>query len=227
MDRRHIANPLPAGSGGAKIDSEQLDVLARLCHDAYYTCMHERYGSPWPRPHQSYHSGKYWRTGFVKLAELCAIEDWEPMSYIKAAFDHVGVAHHYIVPTYLLDKRIITRYKLELASGVSSCTPAADWKMCIRQLVEFVCGTGALGDEHAVLLTPMTPFPAWFRVLYPEKLEADMMGLWGSSAKTEFSRSADLRNFARVTRPDRFSELESTWGRFSDSKPRQGQEAQT
>lgn len=185
--------------------------MARLAHDAYYDCMHARYGTSWPRPQQSYQAGKYWRTGFIKLAELCLTEGWEPADYIKSAFDNLTVAHHYIVPTYLLDKRIVERYRQDLALG--NGTPENDWKTYVRQLVEFI-GNGM--SESAVMASPMTPFPAWFRLLYPERLDPRIVELWSGQAKSDFMRDKNLRAFARNKFEYRFRELERVFGKFSE-----------
>jgi len=173
--------------------------------------MHARYGTSWPRPQQSYQAGKYWRTGFIKLAELCLTEGWEPADYIKSAFDNLTVAHHYIVPTYLLDKRIVERYRQDLALG--NGTPENDWKTYVRQLVEFI-GNGM--SESAVMASPMTPFPAWFRLLYPERLDPRIVELWSGQAKSDFMRDKNLRAFARNKFEYRFRELERVFGKFSE-----------
>jgi hypothetical protein len=137
---------------------------------------------------------------------------------VPFAIDRLHSAHNgLITPRALLTPEIISAYEAELASYASALAPERDWEICQAQLIELITNGG---DEEAILMSPMTPFPPWFRVLYPEFFNHEIFDVWGDEALSEFTKSGKLRAFARKVAGKRFTELEQRWGRFVDSLER-------
>ena len=93
-------------------------------------------------------------------------------------------------------------------------SPANSWQYYIEYLGDYIKDTG--GTAEGLLFSPMTPFPAWFRVVYPEHVEQRTYDLYWSEARTELASQRGLRTFIRKHLPGRLEALEQRWGGFGD-----------
>lgn len=186
--------------------------MAQNIFDAYYGCLKERFGMKWPR--HIYAANAHWNTCFWKLGTLCYNEQWDPDQYVKSVLDQLYKNHHYITPVDLLRESVIKRFRIEMSRGQARYDPLGEWEYLSNSLLTHI--RDMRSTEIAILLSPMTPFPSWFRLVYPEKLNELIFEWWGESGRKEFLEDKRLRTFVRKVAPKTFAQLESRWGHFGD-----------
>jgi len=119
-----------------------------------------------------------------------------------------------ITPGDLCTANIVAGYRNEIKAATLVKLDVC-WHQMAGEVVSFIAETGA--DELSVLQSTFTGFPAWFRVLYPERLNDQIFDTWGDAAYDDFLRNAKLRDFARATANKVFVKCEERWGGFVDS----------
>lgn len=137
---------------------------------------------------------------FLQLATICAARGWNPADYVRKAVDGAGRAARALLPSDLLKPGVLSSY-----TGVAVARSAEEE---YRQCVELVIQREMDGDdEKPLLLSPMTAFPAWFRVVYPEQLDKDILDAWGEVAKRELSASPERIALLKRLDPDKWDKL--------------------
>lgn len=79
-----------------------------------------------------------------------------------------------------------------------------EYKRCVELLIQREMDGG---DEKPLLMSPATSFPAWFRVVYPERLDLDILDTWGDTAKRELSSTPGLIQLVSRMFPDKWERL--------------------
>lgn len=156
---------------------------ARLAFDTFYGELNERYRLPTPA--KQYEDNRNWSV-FVQLALICAARSWDIVDYIHKTLGNPKKTSNAILPSDLVSKRALDVYnpvKNEIHSA------KAEYGECVELLLQ---REAAGNNEHSLLLSPMSAFPAWFRVWYPETIQIDILEAWGDIAKQELSASVDL-----------------------------------
>jgi hypothetical protein len=192
---------------------QSVNLMAMLAFDAYHQRMHDRFGRPWPR-HQYAGDRVNWTNTFWPVALTCFQEQWDPEQYVQYVLDYFSKNHTYIKPACLRDAETQDRYRVALIKGTAGYDPQGEWMYFTQCLLTYIGETGS--TEARILLSPMLPFAAWFRLVYPEHVDADIFDLYGDAGRREFACNKRLRAFVRKMRPKTFAELEERWGRFAD-----------
>lgn len=201
----------PRGAENAAQDA----LTAQLVWDTYHNCMRDRYGTPLPRKQFGKKSGKGKDSdAIIEIAELCQREGWDPEQYVKNSIDRLHQNHHYIKPRDLLKDVVIDKFRSDVVEGKVSYDPIRDWEYLTRALISYI--ETAQASETAILLSPMTPFPAWFRLTYPELLDPQIFEWWGEDGRRQLLHDWRLRMFLRKVAPKAFAQLEAHWGKFGD-----------
>jgi hypothetical protein len=175
--------------------------------------MHERFGHAWPK-YQYAGDTKNWNNTFIPVALLCYSEQWDPEDYVKVVLGRVFNNHVYVKPAVLRHQNGQNFYTEMVRKGAVGFDPQVEWDYQINMLLTIIEETGAY--ESRILLSPMMPFPAWFRLVYPEKLDSDIFAIYGEDGRKDFTSSKTLRAFVRKVTPNTFSRLEERWGCFGD-----------
>ena len=168
-----------------------------------------------PSNRNEYATGTHFQH-LYKVAETCARHGWDIETYVRAAFDIVRRNHNYITPKDLTRDAVINAYAVLDVSGSSALDPRVNYGLQVKELVEFMKQPYGLCREDNILYSPLTPFEAWFRVLYPEQWSDKLFDLYGVEARNELSRDRKLRAFARHRFPRGMRELERRLGSFGD-----------
>jgi hypothetical protein len=180
--------------------------------DAYYAYMHELHGRPVP-PHQYAGDTVNWHKTFWPTAELCYDKQWDPQDYVINILERLTINRIYIKPACLRDPERQDQYQKQLIKTTVDYDIDSEWHSLIEELLSYMADGSS---ENSVLLSPMTPFPAWFRLVYPERLDEQVFGLYGAAGRKEFAANRRLRDFVRKESSKTFTQLEERWGRFGD-----------
>ena len=178
-----------------------------VAFDAYHEALHARFGTAYPCV--SYENSVEW-PDFVRLGLMCSMRGWDPEEYVA-----------YAMGASARNTTVMTPHDLSAASTAkafenrprSEVQPPSDmYRKCVELLVARECGdTGS--DERDLLLSPMSAFPAWFRVFYPETLDMGIVEAWGPVAKTELSASPSLVEFLGRMDSGKWAKLKKVlWG---------------
>ena len=166
--------------------------------------------------HAEYEKDHYFRT-FYSMGRLTANEGWDPVQFVNGTIELLSTNSQLISPSDLLHPRVVDRYRASAEEGKDLSTPKADWSYYSKRLIqELRLGSGSGASEFEILRCPGIYFPAWFRIVYPEKLNEELFATYGEEALQQFKRELRLRNFCRAQTPKVFSALQDRWGKFHD-----------
>jgi hypothetical protein len=199
MGKRLKPNTLPEEVIRASSDGT-LTVLAMQAFDVFHTFMRDNFREPWPTA--TYEKNRFWKTGFMAIARLCFMEKWDVDEFIRSTLPLVHKNHNYVVPSHLVADNVLTQYRENLnGSGPDHIknTPDATWTMLVSAVIDYI--TTAHSSEREVLLSPVTPFPAWFRLVYPEQMDPDILKWYGTEGCQEIENNTGLLRFLRQQTP--------------------------
>lgn len=188
-------------------------VAALATFDEFYNELGRKYGEPWPRRQYGQHTN--WKA-FLRVASLCVERGWDPGEFVINALQMVAKRHKYITAKDLLAPAIVEHFAKYWKTKYLLGNPEDEWIYLTQQLLGWMDTTGA--TETAVLRSPLTPFPSWFRLVYPEQPDELITSVFGAEARKELSRDTRLRAFLREITPTSMIRLEQLWGRFADTK---------
>ena len=187
---------------------------ALAAYDRYHTAMQERYGKQLSQ--RTLHTAQAAdRNAFFDIGQLTGHMGWDPEHFVETALSLVQLNHTYLTPASLLNKQVVEAYRQKAEMGGNNYTPESDWVYFATMLVRRLDPSQG-STEHSVLMCPMNPFPAWFRLLYPETLNDEVFQMYGTEARNELKRNMRLRVFARKKAPRVLAQLEDHWGKFAD-----------
>lgn len=187
---------------------------ARQIYETFYHLLRQRSGTPSGVPVARQRSFEYFQKTFYEVAKMCHERGWDPATYTRHVLDSIHKSQRYITPKDLLAHQVIQQYELMERSNHNIYNPAVMFDLQVGELLNYMQSNGV--SEATVLRSAMLPFEAWFRVLYPERIDDFTMDIFGRSARQELAESRELRTFARQRFPRTFEELENRFGRFGD-----------
>lgn len=180
---------------------------AMTAFDEYAAVLHDRFGTPFPE--FAYERSPSW-PDFVHVGLVCSARGWDPAEYVAFAFGAAFRSVSAVTPHDLASSRMMRAF--DNRPAVSHESPKDMYRKCVELLVARECGDSG-SDERDLLMSPMSAFPAWFRVFYPESLDMDIIGAWGPIAKTELSASRDLVEFLQGVDASKWTKLRKVlWG---------------
>jgi len=155
-------------------------------------------------PANAYASHESW-PHFLQVALLCASKGWNPDDYVRKAIDFAG-KHGRLFPSDLPMAKFIRAYaaRMDSEGGDAAKRSENEYKRCVELLIQREMDGG---DEKPLLLSPATLFPAWFRVVYPEKLDIDILDTWGDTAKRELSSTPGLITLVSRMFPEKWERV--------------------
>lgn len=181
-----------------------IDKLAKKAFDTFYDKMLVLYGLNWPS--NIYYQNKYWKR-FLEVGELLYDNEWDPEDYVDTVLSDISKNHLSITPKDLVNKNAISSYKLKSNTLID---PKQEWAFYIMQLVQYEKTADA--TENKLLESPITPFPAWFRLAYPEELSETLINNWSNVGCTEITKNKKLKEFLESVVPNRMQQLSLMWG---------------
>lgn len=209
MGKRSKSNTLPEEVVRASTDGT-LTALAMQAFDAFYTFMRDNFREPWPRT--TYQSHRFWKA-FVDIAKLCFTEKWDVDEFIRATLPMIGKNHNYVVPSHVLADAVLSQYRHNLTDNSPDNikgTPNVTWTLLVGSVIDYM--TTSRAGEREILLSPVTPFPAWFRLVYPETMDPDILKWYGDEGCKELESNPTLLRFLREHTPKAIHVLETEAG---------------
>lgn len=171
---------------------------ARIAFDTFYGELSQRYRLP--QPAKMYEENRNWAV-FVQLSLICAARSWDVSDYIQKTLGAVNKTSNAILAADLVSKRSLDAY-----NPVKNQVRSARDEYC--ECVELLLRREADGNsEKSLLMSPMSAFPAWFRVWFPETLQIEILEAWGDIAKQELSASVDLMDLLDKLDHDKWEKL--------------------
>ena len=149
---------------------------------------------------------------FYAVAELCTKQNWDVEMYVRTAFDTIKRSNNYIRPADLLLANVHGAYALKVVCKTLEADPRVRYNYQVRDLLNYYAQQTGLKTEAEILMSPITPFAPWFRVLYPEHVTEEMLGIYGDLAHNELKEDRLLRLFARKSFPRNVAVLEQRYG---------------
>lgn len=122
------------------------------------------------------------------------------MDYIHKTFGSSKKSSDCLLAKDLVNPRMLNAYKPDTARIAYK----EEYSQCIQLLIDNEVGGIS---EHSLLMSPLTPFPAWFRVFYPEDIDKGIFDSWSEIAKREISQSSALIEFLKATDPDKWEKV--------------------
>ena len=181
---------------------------ASAAFDAYFEEHCARFGTK--PPSKTYEQNRNWPK-FLQLALVCAARGWDPADYVHKAFGNPKRSSDTLLPGDLVSARMLDGY----APDTAKASYGEEYKACIGLLID----NEADGiDEHSLLMSPLTPFPAWFRVFYPEELDKEIIDVWSETAKQEISGSSALIEFLKAVDAEKWERVRKALWFFDDPK---------
>jgi len=178
-----------------------------VAFDAYHEALHSRFGTAYPC--MTYERSAEW-PDFVHIGLMCLMRGWDPEEYVEYAMGAPSRGTTVMTPHDLASAAVTRSFENRPRTEVQS--PAEMYRRCVELLVARECGESG-SDEQDLLLSPMSAFPAWFRVFYPETLDMLIIDIWGAVAKTELSASPALVEFLEKMDQVKWSKLRKVlWG---------------
>ena len=168
---------------------------AEAAFDAYFEETGARFGTPFPV--KAYGENPNWPV-FLQLAVICAARGWDPSDYVRSLFRFRGA--ECILVGDLVKKRMVDSYHPNPFADDAK----EEYERCVELLIQ---GETSGSDERSLLLSPLSPFPAWFRAFYPEELDMQIVNAWGQLARQEIAQSSHLIEFLKVTSPEKWERL--------------------
>ena len=193
--------------------ADQAFADAMIAFDTFHTELGRR-GMPWPR--RQYQEHPHWRS-FLRIGELCQTHGWDPVNYVTSSLELVAKRHTYITASDLMKPQIVANFERFYRERCILSDPAAEWNYLQRQLLSWMTGTEV--TETQVLLSPVTPFTCWFRAVYPEIPDPDIIRIYGDDARKELQNNPALRQLLRRVAAPAFAALERLWGAFNEGDP--------
>lgn len=190
------------------MDGQQQYADAMRAFDTYYTKRAE-IGRAWPS--KQYRGHRCWGV-FMELAKRCHAMGVDVEEFVNCVLAHKDTEKKFaeIVPRDLLSDKAVKVWgdQHKLPAGPSA---ADKWAQHVRTALQIQRDVGR-SDEEILNSAFYTQFPAWFRVLYPEKVDAAVVDKWGEAALQELKADRDVVRFARAAMPDKLAELEDMMG---------------
>ena len=170
---------------------------AQLAFDAFYDELQARFKvAP---PVRQYGENRNWPI-FLQLATICAARGWNPADYVRKTMDGCGRIAKSLLPSDLLRARALAAYKGDAVASSAE----EEYRDCVELIIQREMDGE---DEKPLLLSPLTAFPAWFRVVYPEQIDMEIVGIWGEVAKRELSSSPERIALLKKLDPEKWEKL--------------------
>ena len=188
------------------MDPQQQYADAMRAFDAYYDTRRRVFGADWPQRRYAEH--RSWKV-FLKVAERCAKAGRDPARFVEIALEYSTKNGDQVVPQDLLGKGAETawgEHSKDRKVGVDG-----KWAYYVRTLMQ-IQQTDIRSDEDILVSAMFPQFPAWFRVFYPETLDAKIVEAWGESALEELRAERDIVRFLRAAMPAKVEAFERTLG---------------
>jgi hypothetical protein len=167
-----------------------------------------KYTSPWDSRNPHYKA-------FKRIAETCIKYEINPTDFVIANFKILGPTTAYIIPEDLVKPEALHRY----LSYENDQIDVEIWKHQVLLLTDMACRMvpSVYASEIDILSRGATPFPAWFRVLYPKPFNDGIFATFGDEAYAELRDNRKLRGHAYRLAPDNMAELQRRKISFGDN----------
>lgn len=191
---------MPVGVGQSSGGASEIDLhpSASRAAQTYYSERKEKLGINPPPQSRAYARDRRWKD-FLRIAELCVGEGWDPADYVSRGIELLGQNAVFMVPSDLLVDNVKASYRKRaaLAGSVEPQTePEEDLEFADDML------RGMAGDDKGavdrVLMSPFTSFPAWYRCVRGSE---DVARAWAPAAAAELRRSMSLDDFVAFRYP--------------------------
>jgi hypothetical protein len=195
--------------------------------EAYRLALAEMNALPGYFPRTLWDCGRKVFGYFMSAGNACIVSGIDPEEYIRLAFSMNTRNLNCILPQDIVGAGAVmdaVRHQAQCGLRVENEWVAMSKQLALRagRMVKSIPGSTDQAELDAaarqdLALDPMQPFTAWFRVLHGNRLDEDVLQVYGAEAWRELSGDAALRRFLRKTCGYAVSELEKRFGLFIDS----------
>ena len=188
------------------MDAQQQFADAMRAFDAYYGTRRTVFGIDWPNKRYAEH--RSWKA-FLKVAKKCADEGIDPERYVAVVLEHMPKNGDTVVPNDLLSARAAKLW--DAHRNDQRVDAAAKWAYFVGLVIQVQASTGQ--SDEAILRTALNAqFPAWFRVLYPDPVDDEIVTAWGEEALADLRADRDLVRFLRAAMAGKMESFEKKLG---------------
>lgn len=146
---------------------------------------------------------------FISIGKLCAGAGVDMRAYTDYAFNSLQKNSYEITPKQLDDPRMLAAFKREVRTGREGAP--GDWIRLMRTLL--AASERQRVPEDMILISPMQPYPAWFRVLAHDDPDPRILEIYGAAAVSEMEADESILRFVTTTFPKRLRALRENVGR--------------
>ena len=153
---------------------------------------------------------------FMDAAKRCRELGMNPDEFIRTAFSKVQKNNRYITPKDIVNaNNVVSAWQHQRTSGLRVAT---QWNYMVTELGRLKVHTipKPYSDIVDILLDPMQPFTAYFRVLYPSAIYEDLFVRYHNYAYDELASDKNLRAYLRKIRGAQLTRFEELTRPFSD-----------
>lgn len=137
----------------------------------------------------------------MQLAVLCIARGWDVVDYVRSV---LGRPHSRVVLAHDIVSHPNVVWYTAKKSAKTECNAEAEYRRCVELVIQQELD-GI--DEKPILLSPSTGLPAWFRVVYPERPDIEIIDLWGDAAKAEFDAAQSRVELVKKLFPDKWERI--------------------
>ena len=210
MARRRKRNPPLTEQ--EKQDRILLQILAHTLVQAYRTVADEFDTLDAGFPECYDEMGKTLKGYFDAMAEHCKNYTMDPHDYMRAVFRLIRRSMTYIIPKDIIDLykngSDIDRY---LAAEEKLEDAATAWANMVRMLGDVVKLN--IPKHYAsirdILMDPMQPFTACFRIFYPDTPDEEIIKRYAELAQDELTNDVRLKEYLTSTYPEHMRYLKA------------------
>lgn len=188
------------------MDGQQQYADAMRAFDAYYGTRRTAHGVDWPKRRYAEH--RSWKA-FMKIADKCAKAKRDVERFVTIVVERFPKNSDVLTPNDLLTARAEQIW--EAHHNDRKVDAAGKWAYFVRLVIQ-IQGTTGQSDEAILLSALNTQFPAWFRVLYPEGVNEQIMAAWGEEALEDLRTDRDLVRFLRAAMASKMEAFERKMG---------------
>lgn len=151
-----------------------------------------------------YEEHRNWKS-FLEIGRICVTNGFDPSDYVSTIYRTMAANGGIVLPSNITNATAVAFYKKEKSR--QAYKPEEMWNSNERIVAELVADGRS---EKQVLMNPMLSLAAWFRVLYPEQADDDIIKTYGKRAIEELESGQELMDFAMVKNSRTVDHLLST-----------------
>lgn len=201
----------------AKADGLEVLRYARLVCQSYYQILGDRVPKTMCQKADIHMEPK--RADFKRIGRTCLERGFDPEAYVDFCIGRIWKGSKGVLPKDLDNEKLYSLFSQVSQSGQHVVGYADEYNVHLTTLARW-CNNNSNDLEciERILLAPLLPFSAWFRVMYVQPTPTSIMTKYGDTAARELANSPQLRKFVADKAPGMLRDLDpsesavAAWG---------------